>query len=168
MEDREFLLKYQISKLEGVQKLKVYGAFTSHFYCDLPQTQGVKISRWKEGRASLSWRPRIKRRIAPRGIREVTAYPRGIREVTAYPRGIRGYRLSARHQRGYSLSTRHQLIHEVEERLQLIRGAVERFQILRSTWTQRQPSMRVMLKWLWEFRIFFKHNLWIFIINHLV
>ena len=47
-------------------------------------------------RASSFWRPRIKRRLAPRvsgevtyprGSREVTAYPQGSGEVTAYPRG---------------------------------------------------------------------------------
>ena len=38
-------------------------------------------------RASSFWRPRIKRRLAPRVSGEVTSYPRGSREVTAYPQG---------------------------------------------------------------------------------
>ena len=48
----------------------------------LPHTQVVKINRCKEVRASLFWRPRIQKGLAPRVSGEVTAYPRGSGEVT--------------------------------------------------------------------------------------
>ena len=38
-------------------------------------------------RASLFWRPRIQKGLAPRVSGEVTAYPQGSGEVTSYLRG---------------------------------------------------------------------------------
>ena len=77
--------------------------------------------------------------------------------IVTCPR-LRVSRLVGERSKEYISSSWRPRIHSEKIKCMLLKSTAKRIQILRSTETQRQPSMRVMMQWLLEFRILFKLN----------